>query len=54
MDLTTMIKEKPTFTISDAPLSQHNDGSQAANISHMNSFPQASYSSVVKSSTNKT
>ena len=52
VDLTTIIKEKPTFTIPDAPLSQHNDVSQAANISHMNSFPQASYSSVVKSSTN--
>ena len=49
-----MIKEKPTFTIPDAPLSQHNDVPQAANISHMNLFPQASYSSVVKSSTNTT
>ena len=54
VDLTTMIKEKPTFTILDAPLPQHNDVSQAANISHINSFPQASYSFVVKSSTNKT
>ena len=40
------------MTIPDAPLSQHNDVFQAANISHMNLFPQASYSSVVKSSTN--
>ena len=54
VDLTTMIKEKPTCTIPVAPLSHDNDVSQAANISHMNSFPQASYSSVVKSSTNKT
>ena len=54
VDLTAMIKEKPTLIIPDAPLSQHNDVSQAANISHVNLFPQASYSSVVKSSINKT
>ena len=39
MDLTAMTKEKPTFAIPDAPLSQYNDVSQAVNISHMNSFP---------------